>query len=183
MGNSGSTESAGVTRRRLLRDGIAAGAALSVAGGAGSQLASALANTGSRGGATGFALGFSSLKKEFSIGDVPVEGTLPDWLEGVLLRNGPALFEIGGQKYNHWFDGLAMLHAFSFTNGRVGYRNRFLRSSAYRAWKREGVMKYSEFGTDPDPCRELYRDVATVPVLGRLPNANVSIEQLSLIHI
>ncbi len=128
---------------------------------------------------TGFALGFSSLKKEFRIDDVPVSGELPAWLEGVLLRNGPALFEIGDQKYNHWFDGLAMLHAFSFTNGRVSYRNRFLRSSAYEAWKREGVMKYSEFGTDPDPCRELYRDVATVPVLGRLANANVSIEQLA----
>jgi beta,beta-carotene 9',10'-dioxygenase len=152
---------------------------LTVGGGAGGEIASAIANDLSRGKPTGFALGFSSLKQEFRIDDVPVAGELPGWLEGVLLRNGPALFEIGGQSYNHWFDGLAMLHAFSFTNGRVAYRNRFLRSSAYEAWRREGVMKYSEFGTDPDPCRELYRDVSTLPVLGRVANANVSIEQLA----
>ncbi len=176
MGNSGSS---GVTRRRLLRDGVAAGTALTIAGGTAGEIASALARERSRGKSPGFALGFSSLKKEFRIDDVPVAGKLPGWLEGVLLRNGPALFEIGDQKLNHWFDGLAMLHAFAFTDGRVSYRNRFLHSSAYKAWRRDGVMKYSEFGTDPDPCRELYRDVSTLPVLGLIPNANVSIEHLA----
>ncbi len=72
-----------------------------------------------------------------------------------------------------------MLHAFAFGDGRVSYANRFLRSSAYVAWKRHGVMKYSEFGTDPDPCRAIYSGVSTLPVLGAVPNANVSIEQLA----
>ena len=100
---------------------------------------------------------------------MPVDGRVPGWLRGVLLRNGPALFEIGEQKLNHWFDGLAMLHGFAFAGGRVSYANRFLRSSAYTAWRREGVMKYSEFGTDPDPCRAMFSGVSTLPVLGRDP--------------
>jgi hypothetical protein len=38
-------------------------------------------------------------------------------------------------------------------------------------------MKYSEFGTDP--CRAIFSGVTTMPVLGRIPNANVSIERLA----
>ena len=43
-----------------------------------------------------------------------VSGTLPSWLEGALLRTGPSKFEVGARSYNHWFDGLAMLHRFVF---------------------------------------------------------------------
>ena len=37
---------------------------------------------------------------------------VPEWVSGVLYRNGPAMFEIGEEKFNHWFDGQAMIHAF-----------------------------------------------------------------------
>lgn len=162
-----------VTRRRLIRDGLAAGAALTL--GSGGGLANAVAARPL--GSVGYATGYRSLTDEVRLPDVPVEGRLPRWLQGVLVRNGPALFEIGEQKLNHWFDGLAMLHGFGFADGRVSYANRFLKSSAYRAWRREGVMKYSEFGTDP--CRAIFSGVSSLPLLGRIPNANVSIEQLA----
>lgn len=45
------------------------------------------------------------------------EGLLPDWLEGTLVRNGPGLFSVGETSYNHWFDGMALLHSFSIKNG------------------------------------------------------------------
>ena len=152
-----------------MRDGGAVVAALSV-GGALEALPAAAART------PGFALGFKSLREETRIPDLKVEGRMPRWLTGTLLRNGPALFEVGPDRFNHWFDGLAMLHAFSFERGRVAYANRYLRSSAYTAWKRDGRIRYSEFGTDP--CRKIFSGVSTLPVLGRVPNANVSIEQL-----
>jgi beta,beta-carotene 9',10'-dioxygenase len=38
-------------------------------------------------------------------------------------------------------------------------------------------MKYSEFATDP--CRSIFSGVSTLPVLGKVPNANVSIEHLA----
>lgn len=48
-----------------------------------------------------------------------VIGQLPTWLQGVLLRNGPGMHTIGDSKYNHWFDGLALLHSFTFKNGEL----------------------------------------------------------------
>lgn len=165
-----------LTRRRFLRTGVGAG--LAVAAG-GAQPLSALADGAARLSGPGYVQGFRSLTDEIRLPDVPVDGHLPDWLRGVLLRNGPGLFEIGEQRLNHWFDGLAMLHAFAFADGRVSYANRFLRTSAHEAWKRDGVMRYSEFGTDPDPCRAMFNGVSTLPVLAPIPNANVSIERLA----
>lgn len=173
------------TRRGLLIEGSKTAAAVAVVGAiapAGTTVGEAFAGTARKKTARpGFSLGFKSLKDETHIPSLEVEGKLPEWLTGSLLRNGPALFEIGEERFNHWFDGLAMLHAFSFTGGRVSYRNRFLRSSAYTAWKQEGRIKYSELATDPvpDPCRQIFSGVSTMPVLGRVPNANVSIEKLA----
>jgi beta,beta-carotene 9',10'-dioxygenase len=167
----------GMTRRSLLRNGLGAGAALAVGG----PVIPALADELARPARADYVQGFRSLTEEVRLPEVPVEGRFPGWLQGILLRNGPALFEIGEQKLNHWFDGLAMLHGFAFAGGRVSYANRFLHSSAYRAWRRDGVMEYSEFGTDPepDPCRAMFSGVSTLPVLGSIPNANVSIERLA----
>ena len=148
------------TRRELLRQG--AGTALGLAaGGTLAPLAAAATRP------AGHALGFASLRNEVRLPDLPVDGRLPPWLSGVLMRNGPALFEVGSARFNHWFDGLAMLHAFAFGRGRVSYANRFLRSSAYRAWKRDGRIEYSEFATDP--CRAVFSGVASVPILAPCP--------------
>jgi len=160
------------TRRELLREGAGAAALLAV-GGTGLRALPAAAATAK---AAPYAVGFRSLTDEVRLPDLAVDGRLPSWLSGVLVRNGPALFELGDQPFNHWFDGLAMLHGFAFGRGRVSYANRFLRSSAYDAYKKTGKMQYSEFGTDP--CRQIFSGVTTLPVLGDLPNANVSIEHL-----
>lgn len=45
-------------------------------------------------------------------------GKIPSWMEGVLIRNGPGMHTIGETKYNHWFDGMALLHSFTIKNGR-----------------------------------------------------------------
>src|SRR4051812_48411802 len=42
-----------------------------------------------------YADGFRTLDEEVVLDDVPVEGELPAWLEGTLVRNGPARFEPG----------------------------------------------------------------------------------------
>jgi beta-carotene 15,15'-monooxygenase len=94
-------------------------------------------------------LGFHSLSDELSTG-LAVEGTLPSWLSGSLLRNGPGSFTAGGNDIDHWFDGLAMLHRFTLdgSDGRVAYRNRFLRSEAYdRATGGEPLTGFASGGT------------------------------------
>ena len=63
-------------------------------------------------------LGLRTLDRELSPVSLPVEGRFPAWLAGALLRTGPAKFEVGSRSYNHWFDGLAMLHRFGFADGR-----------------------------------------------------------------
>src|SRR3954451_9490333 len=107
--------------------------------------------------ATDHTVGFQDLNDERVIDSLEVEGTIPAWLQGSLLRTGPAKYEIGERTVNHWFDGLAMLHRFAFADGEVSYRNRFLESHAYKAAKETGEIAYSEFATDP--CRSLFKRV------------------------
>lgn len=77
-----------------------------------------------------------------------VEGSLPPWLDGTHLRNGPGAFEVGGQALTHWFDGLALVRRYGFDpeTGTVDYRVRFLRSETYRE-ARDGRLSTAQFGT------------------------------------
>ena len=102
-----------------------------------------------------------------------VSGTLPSWLAGTLLRTGPAKFEVGARSYNHWFDGLAMLHRFAIADGGVTYAARFLQSNAFRAAEATGKICYSEFATDP--CRTLFGRVAALFHPKLTDNCNVSV--------
>ncbi|WP_207934296.1 carotenoid oxygenase family protein [Actinomadura sp. KC06] len=103
-----------------------------------------------------FTSGFSSLTNEVIEEDLVVQGALPGWLTGALLRNGPALFDAhAGRSVRHWFDGQAMLHRFTIEAGTVTYTNRFLNSPAYRAIRHEGRITHGEFATDP--CMSIFR--------------------------
>jgi beta,beta-carotene 9',10'-dioxygenase len=81
---------------------------------------------------TGVELAFTTLNNETNINDLTVKGFIPEWLNGALYRNGPAKFETEKVTYNHWFDGLAMVHRYEFDKGKVSYRNRFLRTTPYQ---------------------------------------------------
>lgn len=122
-------------------------------------------------------LGLASLDREVRIPDLPIEGAIPPWLKGTLIRNGPARFEIEGERYNHWFDGLAMLHAFVLDGGRVGYANRFLHSSSFREARRSGRIRRSEFGTDP--CFSLFGRVMAIFRPPVTDNANINVVELA----
>uniref|UniRef100_W5M8E4 Beta-carotene oxygenase 1 n=1 Tax=Lepisosteus oculatus TaxID=7918 RepID=W5M8E4_LEPOC len=87
-----------------------------------------------------------------------VKGTLPAWLQGTLLRNGPGMFSVGETSYNHWFDGLALLHSFTFKDGDVFYRSKFLRGDTYKCNMEANRIVVSEMGTMayPDPCKNIF---------------------------
>jgi beta,beta-carotene 9',10'-dioxygenase len=122
------------------------------------------------------AQGFASLDRETQVDGLPVKGELPRWLQGSLLRTGPAKWEAGQRSMNHWFDGFAMLHRFSFADGAVSYANRFLQSRAYRAAREQGTIVYSEFATDP--CRSLFQRVTAMFAPKVTDNANVNLTRL-----
>jgi beta,beta-carotene 9',10'-dioxygenase len=127
--------------------------------------------------APGYELAFTSLDAETRLDSLPVDGALPPWLTGTLLRTGPARFEVGERTVRHVFDGLAMLHSFSVDGERqrVGYANRFLRTRAYRAAE-DGRIGYGEFATDP--CRSIFRRITSMFSPGFTDNANVNLARL-----
>jgi carotenoid cleavage dioxygenase-like enzyme len=120
--------------------------------------------------------GFASLEDEIRVGSLPVRGEIPAWLHGSLIRTGPAKWEVGERAMNHWFDGLAMLHRFSFSDQKVSYANRFLETHAYRAARDEKRISYSEFATDP--CRSLFQRVSAMFSPQLSDNANVNLVKL-----
>lgn len=118
--------------------------------------------------------------------DIALEtkGEIPTWLQGVLVRNGPINFSINGHPNRHWFDGLAMLHAFSFDRGKVSYNNRFLKTDAYRSVFNKGSLNYDGFLTDP--CRSLFNRFFTYffPSFNHaMPNANINVTKIADAYI
>lgn len=89
-----------------------------------------------------------------------VTGNIPDWMRGTLVRNGPGQFEVGSTPIAHWFDGLAMLHAFTIDGSQVHYTNRFIRSNAYERDNANGKINYMGFAQDP--CRAIFKKVMTL---------------------
>jgi carotenoid cleavage dioxygenase-like enzyme len=110
--------------------------------------------------AVGAELGFQDLDAELEQTDLDVDGVLPAWLGGSLVRTGPARWDLREGSVRHWFDGLAMLHRFSFGERRVAYANRYLRSRAFEAAERDGRLAFREFATDP--CRSAFKRVSTL---------------------
>jgi beta,beta-carotene 9',10'-dioxygenase len=120
--------------------------------------------------------GFADLDEELTLDSIDVTGELPDWLSGSLVRVTPARFDVGGgRRIRHWFDGLAMLHRFAFTEGRVSYANRFLRSDAHeRAERGDSIGQ----GFATDPCRAIFKRVQSLFSPDFTDNANVNLMQL-----
>jgi beta,beta-carotene 9',10'-dioxygenase len=122
--------------------------------------------------------GFAALEEEVEVERLPIEGDIPTWLSGTLIRNGPGTWEAGRQKLRHWFDGLAMLHRFGFGGGEVCYANKFIESPQYRHVRERGEIGYPEFATDP--CRSIFKRLTTAfspPGFGH--NTSVSVHKLA----
>ena len=66
---------------------------------------------------------------ELDVESCRVTGEIPESLRGKFVQNGPnPRFEPLGRY--HMFDGDGMLHAVDFQDGRVSYKNRWIRTSA-----------------------------------------------------
>ncbi|KAK4884043.1 hypothetical protein RN001_000314 [Aquatica leii] len=88
-----------------------------------------------------------------------ITGTIPMWLNGALLRNGPGLLKIGDYEFKHSFDSMALLQRFEIKNGKVTFQCRFLQSDTYKANTRANRIVFTEFGTSsiPDPCKSIFQ--------------------------
>jgi carotenoid cleavage dioxygenase-like enzyme len=119
-----------------------------------------------------YQLGFSATHQEGEFNALPIQGNIPQWLRGSLIRTGPGTLEVGKQSYHHWFDGLAMLRKFSFADGQVSFANRFIESQAYQEAKAKGKISRGEFGTT---ARNSLLERLTDPLPRLTDNATVNI--------
>lgn len=122
-----------------------------------------------------FQLGFEAEQAELNIESLPIEGSIPEWLSGTLIRNGPGRFQIGSKRLAHWFDGLAMLHTFSFDDGKVAYKNRFLDCAQKRGMD-EGRIDFAEFATDP--CRSWFAKLQGIASITPSDSAKISVGKM-----
>ncbi|XP_045461603.1 carotenoid isomerooxygenase [Harmonia axyridis] len=108
-----------------------------------------------------------------------VKGTIPSWLQGSLLRNGPGSLKVGQEYFQHIFDSSALIHKFKIDNGKVTYQCRFLKSNVYKKnWEAKRIV-VTEFGTKAvaDPCHTIFDRVAAIfnPSLDQSDNAMISL--------
>lgn len=101
------------------------------------------------------------------------QGTPPAWLAGTLYRNGPGRFDRGREKVSHWFDGLGLLHALTLRAEGVTYRSHFVRSREFRQSEQTGRIDAPGFACDP--CRNLFRKVASLFCIDATDNTNINV--------
>ena len=102
-----------------------------------------------------------------------IEGQIPDWLRGEVVRTCPAVFETPGWRASHWFDGLGMIYAFRIGTS-VDFRSRLLDSETARdAWR--GQANLGSFGTSTE--RPLLRRIFE-PIPRISDNTNVNIVKI-----
>ncbi|MEL7028793.1 MAG: carotenoid oxygenase family protein, partial [Pseudomonadota bacterium] len=86
------------------------------------------------------------IRMEVDAPDLIVEGDLPEDLNGIFYRNGPDLLYPPRDDAYHWFDGDGMIFAFSFEDGRVHLRNRWVRTEKFDLEREAGRKLYGTFG-------------------------------------
>ena len=96
-----------------------------------------------------FSGNFAPVSFEADAPDLPVRGELPKDLSGTLYRNGPNPQFAPRDPHHHWFIGDGMIHAFCVADGRVSYRNRWVRTPK---WEAEHAAHASLFGAWGNPA-------------------------------
>lgn len=119
---------------------------------------------------------FSSTAAEgFASRAARVDGAIPDWLRGDLVRTAPALFSQGGWAAAHWFDAVGMLYRFSVRSPtEVAWAQRPLECSFARHAQR-GRVPQASFGTPNG--RPWWRRLVQ-PIPERSDNTNVNVLKL-----
>ncbi|MGI5327974.1 carotenoid oxygenase family protein [Actinomadura nitritigenes] len=91
---------------------------------------------------------YDALAEEHDYEIDEIDGHLPKDLVGTLYRNGPGRWQVGETLLDHIFDGDGMLSLFAFPgDGRIHYRNRYVRTRHYRYGQRKGRVGLRGLGT------------------------------------
>jgi len=77
-----------------------------------------------------------------------VQGTIPDYVQGTLIRTGGGIWSSEVEEYSHIFDGLAKIHAYRIHANFVEHQTRFLQGSWWEQYKKNGRLPIG-IGTGP----------------------------------
>jgi carotenoid cleavage dioxygenase-like enzyme len=91
---------------------------------------------------------FGPITGEDDFLDLAIKGEIPEVLRGAFYRNGPNPQFPPRDPNHHWFAGDGMLHAVFVEDGKVAYKNRYLRTPKYEL---EHAASRSLFGTFGNP--------------------------------
>lgn len=109
---------------------------------------------------------YAPTSDEVDVALTPLEGSIPEDLAGVFVRNGPnPRFPAPGR--HHWFDGDGMLHAVELAGGRARYRNRYVRTEGFRREEEAGRALWSGL-IEPvgnNPAGAPYKDTSNTDVV------------------
>ncbi len=98
---------------------------------------------------------FAGVSADLSCDNLVIEGKLPPLLKGRFYRNGPALFERGDQRYQHWFAGDGMVQQFNFSGNSVSHRGRFVQTSKFKKEEFAGKFLLPAFGSAIKPSERI----------------------------
>lgn len=89
---------------------------------------------------------FAPVREENDFENLPVTGEMPKGLNGTFYRNGPnPQFEPRDANY-HWFAGDGMIHAFTVADGKVSYKNRYVKTPKWELENKAGKALFGTFG-------------------------------------
>ncbi len=108
---------------------------------------------------------FAPILMEGDAPDLVVEGEIPSELRGAYYRNGSNPQFAPSPSY-HWFEGDGMIHGFWFGDGRVDYRNRWVRTARFELERSEGRSLFGGLGSGT-------ADGKTEGVSGNTANTNI----------
>lgn len=110
---------------------------------------------------------FAPIDSEDDFADLKIRGEIPKSLSGAFYRTGPNPQFAPRDANHHWFAGDGMLHGFFVEDGRVSYRNRYVRTPK---WELEHAAGKALFGTFGNP---MTTDPSVLGKDGGVANTNV----------
>lgn len=110
---------------------------------------------------------FAPITSEDDFENLAITGEIPKELNGIFYRNGANPQFAPRDNDYHWFAGDGMIHAFDISEGKVSYRNRFVRTPK---WEMENAAGKALFGTNANP---LTTDVSVIGKDDGLANTSV----------
>lgn len=118
--------------------------------------------------------GFNALGDTREKVDVPISGSIPNYVAGVLYRTGPGGYKVprtdpkkGDFSCSHWFDGFTTVHRFELHPGQDGcskaaYSSYSQVDEQIEAARRSGKIEGISFGQKRDPCDTIFNKFKSV---------------------